>query len=416
MLIYLDEDIINNLDDTSVFAIQNIAECVRAGRHIIVAKRSLLKKLYMLTSISDVDRRVFKKLYSQVTQYGSLKNRIKTYIHISSSVKNVEKKVEMDHVVYIMPVQLFSDCSNFQKTKLICEDLFDCEFYQSLAKYYMEQNHLSGKINFEKINGGGLNTSKNYEEKLNSNYTPCLAIIDSDKTSPEGMLGKTAQYVNAVCNKYDNNHVTYTHTLKVREKENLIPPEIYYNLESDAKIKEDFEFLLKMYNSEYKDSYLFGDIKSGFDKKADQEMLKEFITVEVKKLVDEDFAIDELKEYGKQLKQMIGDNVFCSVVDELYREPVKEKENIIHGVRSAFGKFKESILEGKLKDRNAQKKEIVEKHGSKTLKEEVAELETILDTISDVTKLSIKNEFEEYWKEIASICYEWGCKFHIHVA
>ena len=52
MLFYLDDNIIDNYNDTNLLAIQNIAECIQAGRHIIISNRKLLKSLYSLEALS----------------------------------------------------------------------------------------------------------------------------------------------------------------------------------------------------------------------------------------------------------------------------------------------------------------------------------------------------------------------------
>ena len=416
MLIFLDDDITHELNDNNIIAIQNIAECIRSGRHIIIANRSLLKSLYMLETISPVNQRIFKHLYNHITQYGMIRDRIKTYVHISSAINNVEKAITDKHIIYKMPLHIFSDSKNLQETKLICEDLMDCEFYQGLAKYYMRQKHLSGSIGFEKINGGGLNTGKNYEDKLSATYTPCLAIVDSDKTSPDGLLGETAKYVNNVYSKYNDNHVTYTHILQVREKENLIPPEVYYNLELNQDIKKQHEILLRMYNSDYKNSYLYGDIKRGFNRNTDRDMVRDFILCEVKKMIKKDCTIEDLRNQTKPLRRFLGDNILCSVVDDLYTESTEERKNIICGVKKTFSYFKKQILEEELEKTILSKKELAEVHNSATLKNEIFNLEDSLIKINNIVNTSLKNEFEEYWKEIALMCYDWGCKFHVHIA
>lgn len=416
MLFFLDNDIISKKDDSSILAIQNFAECIESGRHIIIGSRGLLKSLYELDKLSPVSRRIFKMLYHKVTQFGIFKERITTYIHISGTIKEVIKLETDKNVIYKMPLSIFSNSKNLQETKLLCEDLLDCDFYQDLTEYYINKNNLGGTIGFEKINGGGLNTGKVYEQIVSTNFSPCLVIADSDKKNPLTNIGQTAQNIFDVYVQYNTQRITYSYILKVREKENLIPPEIYHCMESDDSIKHQFELLIKLYkNRDYRDTYFFGDIKSGFNINNDRELLKDFILSEINCLLEEDFTIEELLDSTKPLRKLLGNNnILCSVLDELYAE--SQENNVIYGVRKCFSKFKTDILEGGLKKIITEKRKLAHQHNTTTLHNQVAALEKRLDSINVTLQSTIKDEFDEYWNEIASLCFDWGCKIKIRVS
>lgn len=416
MLFYLDDNIIDNYNDTNLLAIQNIAECIQAGRHIIISNRKLLKSLYSLEALSPVTRRIFRTLYQQITQFGNLKEEFKTYIKISANAEEI-KKIEKDkHTIYEIPLAVFCDSKHLQETKLLCEDLYDCDFYLALTDYFFRSEKLGVSIGFEKINGGGVNTFRMYENILSNNYAPCLVIADSDKNDVSTAIGETAQNIVKVCNDYNNHRATYSYILDVREKENLIPPEIYYAVETEETKKKDFELLVKICNNEnFHTSYFYRDIKSGFNNDYDREELKAFVFAEVKDVLKKDCTIEELHNLVKPLRKLLGDkNVLCSVIDELYRED--KRGNIINGVRKTFEKFKKEILDNELNNRILAKRKLADEYNSEKLKQELNDLEHQKDSINAAIQHSLKNDFINYWREIAYVCCNWGCKTKMHVA
>ena len=412
MLFVLEDDVLECLNDDTVLALQNIAECMHRGSHIILAKRSLLMALSNAEVLNDANRRIYFRRYAEMSQYGGMLSKIKSQVHVFGGRSDISVEKVEDSVFYNIPLRLLSNCENLQPTNLVCEDIMDCEFYRSLTMFCKKKYGLYGNIIFSNVNGGGKNTYKNYENKLKASFTPCLTIVDSDKIDLESELGETAKSVSEKYAQYRNKRITECCILKVREKENLIPPKVYYELEDNVEIKKDYGLLVDVYNSDHQELYLFWDIKSGhLGRKREVE---NYLTYEINRLMKAGIKIEDLKDQADRIKKYFGDNPICTIIDKLYGQ--SNNKALLHGTRHAFEHFRKDILERNLQDRIKEKKELLEHHKTKCLEEETTHLQNRWDIIISELDHITSLELCEYWEQIVTLCYEWGCCLQMYVS
>ncbi len=413
MLIVLDDNILDEINDLTIRALQNIAECAINNRHIVYASRNLFRKLSKIKQLDSYNKRIFKKLASKITQYGAIKKNFNTYIRVMSNNDKILLSSTTKNI-YDVPIKFLSDSANLQKTKLICEDLSDCKFYASLTKFIMNQKNLSWELGFENINGGGINISETYLENLESNSSPCLVIADSDKVNECSNLGKTALELENIHEKYFREHVTTMHILNVRERENLIPPYIYYYLETESSQKKHYSILVDIFNQS-KETYLYGDIKSGL--KIDDVQVKKYIRNQLNDLLTEDFTVEDLINLTASIPKYLRGTTLAAVLEEFCTSTQSNpKQRLLSGVRNTFTKFHKKILNNEIQSDINQKKELIKnlENSSETLEKEIYELEETEVKILDIIN-NLSPEFQQYWNEIAELCYQWGAKIPISV-
>ncbi len=171
---------------------------------------------------------------------------------------NKEKKL------FYIPIKDFNKNSNCY---FFSEDATDCDFYRKLAKRYAELtkcNISDYHFAFENCSTGGCNI-KGLNDKLKEKKL-CLAILDSDKDYRGSKLGETAKQFEKLKKQYDDKDWNYHQIiLQVREKENLLPFELYY----DDKTLRDNCPILKYFRTikDDDDVLSFFDIADGMKKK-----------------------------------------------------------------------------------------------------------------------------------------------------
>ena len=414
MLIVLDENIIEDVDEQTIQALQNIVDCIKNNRHIIYASRNLFKKLSTMEQLAPFNRRFYKTLSKKVTQYGALKDKFNTYMRVVKNLNKIEFSSEDKKNIYTVPISFLSDSANLQKTRLVCEDLSDCKFYASLTQFIMKQKNMRGELAFENINGGGTNISETYLENLKSNSSPCIVIADSDKINTCSELGKTALELTNIYEKHFKEHITTMHILSVRERENLIPPYIYYNLETESNKKIHCSILVDIFNQS-KETYLYGDIKSGL--KIDDIQVKKYIRNQLNDMLNEDFTVEDLINQTTSIRKYFPDSALAAVLEEFCEATKTDpKKRLLMGVRNTFTKFHQKILNNELQNDIEQKKELIKAQNisSKTLEKEINELEETENEILCIIN-NLPTEFKQYWSDIAELCYQWGAKISISV-
>ncbi len=400
MLVKLCDSILSNINDDALSAIQNIAECARDGRHIVLAKRSLLQKLSAIEKLSDIDRRCFLQVSKKITQYGDIGLNFHTYIVVVSGKEEFKIKNIDGNTIYEVPIHYFKSSTSLQSTLLICEDLTDCDFYDFLGKRYIEKSKLNYRIGFTKIGGGGANTEVNYESHLKSCNTPCITIVDSDKKSDDAAVGKTAYNVCKIYEECKNAHITSTYVLPVREKENLIPPMLYYEIDKNDSRK----ILLDIYKLS-PDIYYYGDIKSGL--KTSDTRVTNYIENEIKKITKKIIPMEELQSQIASIRKFFPeDSSLIKVIDGM-----KEYDDniIIPGVRKTFIKIKNDFFDGEYHENILSKEANLKQNFSERLEAYISKMKKTEETINSVIE-TMPAPFKLFWEEIGKMCAEWGCQ------
>lgn len=231
MLLEINKDIIelackdNNDAKKCIKFLQRMAECVIKGTHIVYVpclNTSYKKKLEAVLS---------KKEIAQL-EYSSNKQLVKTesiikYICFRVIFFCKNRPEGMPEV--IMPINILAndnlECCN--EVRLLTENLSDADFYKYVCYYYQRLVHME-RVNCKSyaILGGGCTICNVYKREMALGQSLCLAIVDSDKISPQGNLGETAIKLlkeDKKCSKYTPYYGRCYVLKDVMEIENLIP-------------------------------------------------------------------------------------------------------------------------------------------------------------------------------------------------
>lgn len=108
------------------------------------------------------------------------------------------------------------------KTKLICEDLYDCKFFEHILQWYIGQEHLNVGYSFHSLNGGGDNTYRVVLNEVNAQHIS-ICIVDTDKRYPNSKPKEDSTFSQCT-NKVLTTDIEYKFLpLEVHEIENLVP-------------------------------------------------------------------------------------------------------------------------------------------------------------------------------------------------
>lgn len=160
----------------------------------------------------------------------------KVIIHIADNFSLV-KSVNNDDI--ILNYNSSDEMIKFwEPTFLISENPTDGTLYETIGKSFFKSKfeRLSTAFNVQiKVgNGGGGTIKKELKNEIFHNRQIVLCIVDSDRKSPMGEIGHTAQITDVKVILEDKSTILsgayYRYVLPVHEKENLILPSEYLSL------------------------------------------------------------------------------------------------------------------------------------------------------------------------------------------
>lgn len=225
MLIEICEDIIAKAesgDDNTLNLLRVLALSNRQGKHLVTSSRRLIDRILNNQQIDKQTRSIYKLLIEKNYILGTgIAEKIDFRAKITLS-QSTHRDLG-NSCIWINPTE-YELFNYLDSTRLLCENLSDCEFYEYCVNYYKHEYRLSKAcFNLSHLMGGGNTIEKVYEEAIKSNEYFCLAIVDSDKYYPDSEDGETANGVKAVDMKYDAFNVFHYVLKRVSEVENMIP-------------------------------------------------------------------------------------------------------------------------------------------------------------------------------------------------
>lgn len=263
MLLILDSSLIDGINTNGdiVSALDLIAHSRRLGKHIVFAKREVLKFLVTCNLLSEISRRVYQKIYNELPTLFYLK---KIHFSVEVVLDDVLELIERDNSKIIRAcVKYFSDFSILTETILLSENHDDLIFYKRLASAYIKWNDIGNIcIRYDARSGGGHTTARDFENLQSSRQRFCLCILDSDKKTPNLDRGDTAKSVLKINDS--KQPLCDIYILNVREIENLIPSSVYREVYVDDVNKlTAINFIETIDNSPYNEIRKYLDIKEG---------------------------------------------------------------------------------------------------------------------------------------------------------
>lgn len=231
----------NNIWDEpeTIPALENLANAVREGKHFVISDRKTLKIITQCQDLSKTTRAIYTILYNKFSELRSYLSVVTRYIEIINPCLEPKLSSLSGKEIIQVPLGFFENTESIQKTILLCENIRDTSFYQTIARVYViwKNTNINIKLEFEPRGGGGNTINTEYEHIQRNTKRLCLCILDSDRISPEGKLGSTAARI------YQNQNSKFFRTtfliLDVYEIENLIPNSILLKICSGNRQLEE---------------------------------------------------------------------------------------------------------------------------------------------------------------------------------
>jgi hypothetical protein len=213
--------------DALIDAVSNLALARREGKHVVFADRRTLTACVKSPWLSDRTRRVYDHLLNNLPQMKAYLDNLARRVEIVASDGVFELTTARQCRVIRVSASLLRDFSMFDASVLVCENLTDTRFYVHVAKACLHWWKLGNLIlRYDPRGGGGQTTSDAYESVRSSRSRLCLCIVESDRTTPNDGLGRTALAAQEV----DSSGVQPLCELVVltaRAVENIIPTRVY---------------------------------------------------------------------------------------------------------------------------------------------------------------------------------------------
>lgn len=242
MLINIHQSVFNNNniwdEPETIPALENLANAVREGKHLVISDRETLKIIANCQDLSKTTRAIYTMLYNKFSELRSYLSVVTRYIEITDLLEPALSSLSDQEVIQV-PLKFFENTQSIQKTILLCENSSDTSFYQTIARVYLIWKNANIKLEYEPRGGGGNTIDTEYDNIQKTTKYFCLCILDSDRIAPEGKLGSTAAQIDQNKNQSSQFFRTKVLILDVHEIENLIPNSILLGICSGDKQREE---------------------------------------------------------------------------------------------------------------------------------------------------------------------------------
>ncbi len=226
-------------------ALENLANAVREGKHLVISDRETLKIITQCQDLSKTTRVIYNMLYNDFLQLKPYLSFVTRYIEITDLLEPTLSSLSGKEVIQV-PLRFFENTESIQKTILLCENIRDTSFYRTIARVYViwkwKNTNIKNNISleFEPKGGGGNTINIEYDNIQKTTKRFCLCILDSDRISPEGKLGSTAALIASIDQNQNSQFFrTKVFILDVHEIENLIPNSILLEICSGNQQREE---------------------------------------------------------------------------------------------------------------------------------------------------------------------------------
>lgn len=266
MLIYFNRDVIKKFEEErySELELEYLERVVAShinSQHYMFSDRKSLNFLSNFEELSSTARKYFNKLEFQYTTIASYIKKIKTKISVVDKESYFEKDANDNSVKFNVSLDYFANPRTLDCTKLITENMDDCNFYKEVVKYYPNQfPSMLFNYSIESNDGNGNGITKSYLDKVENNNC-VIAIVDSDRKYPNDDLGKTAKNLWEVFKANSDDYIAKYIELSLHEKENLVPYHFYKVLNIGNNTLEKLDILSK--EKKFEDVFYHFDFKEG---------------------------------------------------------------------------------------------------------------------------------------------------------
>lgn len=203
--------ICRNLDDIAL-------QCCRR-HHVIYAEYDVLDYLKKCKLLNELSRQVYTTLLGKaymLYEYVAI-TKFRICYYVGTDLKNTGDKL-------LVPI---TEKTDLEQSLLICENLSDCDFYISLVNEIYEEKKSAIAISLHKLQCAGSQAIQTISNELEEGIVrPIACIMDSDKKREGDSFGTSAKSALRALAAGKNMNAISVHVLSVREKENVIPPNL----------------------------------------------------------------------------------------------------------------------------------------------------------------------------------------------
>lgn len=265
----------NVLNKDFLISIENILRSFAEEKHLLIASREFFRDIINSEGslYSTSSKHFASEALSGQVEYHSLINMVSFYVSVDFTIKDTSFKwVDLGiKYKFVCGPLFFSDSSQLQKTKIVCENPLDSDFFKIIASFYAKRESLSGcSINFSALNGGGGSTKDIFERVIKNNEI-AFCIVDNDKKHPGAPFGGTSAHFT----KSKINRSGLVEILNVHEIESLVPFETIEKVLSELNLltgkQQSLNFFKKLCSIDETAKFYF-DHKKGFDLKTALEL------------------------------------------------------------------------------------------------------------------------------------------------
>lgn len=263
------------LNNSFAIAVENILRAFAEQKHLVIGARFFFKTiindqsgLYSLSSKSYA-----QEALSGLTEYYAILDQVSFYVSVDFNISDKSFKwVQIgESFKFVCGPLYFNDSAQLQKTKIVCENPLDSDFFKVIAAHYAEGINLSRcEMGFIALNGGGGSTKDIFERAIQNNEI-VFCIVDNDKKHPRAPFGGT-------CSHFLGSQITrsgFVEILDVHEIESLVPLSTIEDVlrsQSQFQQKEKSLIFFKHLCSVDESVKFYIDHKKGFDFKTALEL------------------------------------------------------------------------------------------------------------------------------------------------
>lgn len=279
MYFYLDKSLIshpqNDGFERKACLVRKIAGAVENSVHLMGGDYDVLEFFENYFRDKDIYvSRVFAHYRKRYADLGSVPSFIEYYLKVYDNTIHITPKA------YGFDIPIFYlENVNLGVCKLLCEDMYDCEFFLHVLKWYKKEKNINVNTIYSCDNGGGATMANILTERI-AKHEMTLAISDTDKKYPEQEIQK-----DSTCGKclsvpnIDNSPLVKYFYINVQEIENIIPLNWLDKLSATIVQTKDKKVISQLYESELAEEVMpYFDLKRGLSKlRKEEENCKGYI-------------------------------------------------------------------------------------------------------------------------------------------
>ncbi|MBK0084401.1 hypothetical protein IAE51_10895 [Lactococcus sp. S64] len=225
------EEIISKKNENTLNNFFNVLDSYAQGNHIVALEnRKYSTELEDYFKSNASLENIFYHVYQNHQDNITLRKSLQVYVRVGNSESKFSQHIEKNCVkIFDVPIVYFDN--QLLNTSLVTENTVDGYFYKGLVDRMMEENKFGLPqnivLNCSNDAGGGNQIGPFFHNKAQIEKRITFSICDSDKKSISSKIGETAEVISSVNKRINHNRICDLIILKVREKENLIPPSCY---------------------------------------------------------------------------------------------------------------------------------------------------------------------------------------------